>query len=240
MTTSWLLDEEFALCRISQDLTHSTDWSTTPEINELVASSAIQYERQMKKLIRRYKFDDDRLLANDLSLLLFRSWRMLIKRIDTDTNMILVPVPLSVQRMRERGFNQSMELAKRLSKYSKLSIRPDALARVKSTKPQSGLARDDRIKNVNCAFKGNSAIVRKKHVVLIDDVCTSGATLMSCANELVDAGASGVSAVTIARALLHALPARVDDTSDAWGSETSGIGRKDLDKYHSAWKDEMH
>ncbi len=220
MTSTWLLEDEDSTCRIARDLTQSGDWDTAVESTELIVSSAIQYERQVKKLIRRYKFDDDRLLANDLSLLLFRAWRMLKVRLeaacDADSNsgsglepsgmasMIIVPVPLSASRLKQRGFNQSLMLAKLLSKYTKLEVRHKALQRIKHTKPQSGLAREQRIKNVESAFKAKAECVKDMHVVLIDDVCTSGATLVSCANELLYRGAKRVSAVTIARAILHA------------------------------------
>lgn len=209
MISTWLLDDDDSTCRIAKDLTQSGDWSTAVESTELIVSSAIQYERQVKKLIRRYKFDNDRLLAKDLSLLLFRAWRMLKRRWEAEctgsaTSMMLVPVPLSASRLNERGFNQSLVLARSLSKYTKLEVRHKALQRVKPTLPQSGLNREQRIKNVESAFKARPEVVRNTHVILIDDVCTSGATLVSCANELLQQGAKRVSAVTIARAILHA------------------------------------
>ncbi len=209
MTATWLLEDDLATCRISKDLTQSNDWSAELGPDELVVSSAVQYEKQVKKLIRRFKFDDDRLLAQDLYLLLARAWRMLLSRVNADSpsiselhrQMIFVPVPLSQSRLKERGFNQSLVLATKLSKSTNVPVRSNGLRRAKATKPQSGLSRQDRIKNVESAFHANEKVVRNKHVILIDDVCTSGATLISCANAVTAKGASKVSALTIARAL---------------------------------------
>lgn len=207
LTTTWLLGDELATCRISKELTQSNDWSVEIDPTELVVSSAVQYEKQVKKLVRRFKFDDDRLLAHDFSLLMNIAWNMLMVRLETNfdsvaiSDMILAPVPLSRKRLKERGFNQSLVLSKLLSKNTGVPVRSNALNRTKATKPQSGLSREERIKNVEAAFRADSDVVRGKHVVLIDDVCTSGATLVSCAIALRDAGASGVRAVTIARAL---------------------------------------
>ncbi len=112
----------------------------------------------------------------------------------------LVSVPLHPQRMRERGYNQSGLLAKHLSRRTGLPVIEDCLIRVKQAKPQVKAADvEERRKNVADAFQCRDARVSGKQIILIDDVCTSGATLESCAVALKSKGAASVWGLTVAR-----------------------------------------
>jgi ComF family protein len=113
----------------------------------------------------------------------------------------LLPVPLSNARERERGFNQSERLAAALAPHWKIPVWTDSLERARATETQTRLAADQRQANVFGAFRvRNVARLRGAHVVLVDDVVTTAATLNACAATLFDAGARIISYVTFGRA----------------------------------------
>ena len=115
----------------------------------------------------------------------------------------LVPVPLSSKRQRERGYNQSSMLALALSPHTGLPVWDDVLARVRHTQTQTRLTPEDRLRNVSGAFRAPASarnMLRGAHVVLVDDVVTTAATLNACAAALCGGGARVVSYVTFGRA----------------------------------------
>jgi ComF family protein len=112
----------------------------------------------------------------------------------------LVCVPLHPQRLRERGYNQSSLLAVDLGKRIGLPVIDDCLIRVKQAKPQvRAVDVEERRRNVADAFVCRDERVSGKQIILIDDVCTSGATLESCARALKNKGATSVRGLTLAR-----------------------------------------
>lgn len=113
---------------------------------------------------------------------------------------LVVPVPLSPKRLRERGYNQAALLARPLALATGLSYRPRALSRVRETPTQVGLREKERLQNVMGAFGADPNQVNGKTVLVIDDVATTGATLNSCAQALLTAGAKNVYGLTLARA----------------------------------------
>jgi competence protein ComFC len=113
----------------------------------------------------------------------------------------LVPVPLHPKRKRERGFNQSRLLARRLSRLKTVPVIEGALVRTRNVPPQTSLRADDREANVRGAFAvRREARVRGRVLVLVDDVFTTGSTLGECSRALKAAGAEEVRALTIAQA----------------------------------------
>jgi ComF family protein len=116
------------------------------------------------------------------------------------TGELLVPVPLHSRRLRERGYNQSSLIARELSKLTLLPVIEDCLTRVKNNPPQARTtSADQRQMNVADAFACTDQRLHGKRAILIDDVCTSGATLEACATALKSAGASSVWGLTLAR-----------------------------------------
>ena len=111
---------------------------------------------------------------------------------------VIVPVPLSPQRLRERGFNQAVEIARPLARALALPLDLRSLVRVHETVPQSRLPWRARQGNVRCAFACNSDFSGKP-VIVVDDVMTSGATLNAVASTLKDHGASRVTNWVAAR-----------------------------------------
>lgn len=114
----------------------------------------------------------------------------------------IVPVPLHIKRLRERGFNQSLILANALGKKYGLDVDFSLLKRRKLTLTQTGLNKREREKNISGAFLAvRPARIRGRNLILVDDVYTTGATINECAKTLIKAGASQVAVLTLARVL---------------------------------------
>lgn len=120
-----------------------------------------------------------------------------------DERAALVPVPLSRARARERGFNQSELIARSLAARWSIPVWNDVLSRGRNTETQTRLTPGDRLRNVASAFDVSSAAphrLRGAHVLLVDDVVTTAATLNACADALVRGGTRIISYVTFGRA----------------------------------------
>jgi ComF family protein len=115
----------------------------------------------------------------------------------------LIPVPLHPKRLRQRGFNQSVVLAKYLTPLLGIELDYLNLKRIRNTKSQTSLHSKERRKNVRNAFEviDKKSILRKS-IILVDDVATTGNTLNECARTLKRAGASEVLAIVIARTVV--------------------------------------
>jgi len=119
---------------------------------------------------------------------------------DHGNALVVMPVPLHPRRLRERGFNQSLLLARHVA--AKLGADLDCLSlrRTRFTQPQTGLTGEERKKNVRKAFAvAEKAAIEKRSVLLIDDVATTGSTLNECAGALKKAGVKEVLCLVLAR-----------------------------------------
>lgn len=119
-----------------------------------------------------------------------------------DASDFILPVPLHVRRLRQRGYNQAGLLAKALGRKLGIPVRYDLLIRKCWTEPQTRLKRQERLENVKDAFTLTMpAKLEKCNILLIDDVFTTGTTLNECARTLKNGGAGAVLALTVSRAL---------------------------------------
>ncbi|HEV8713562.1 MAG TPA: ComF family protein [Candidatus Binatia bacterium] len=117
---------------------------------------------------------------------------------------LIVPVPLHPDRLRWRGFNQSLILARAVGCARQLTVDPFLLERIRPTVPQTQLSASERRANVRGAFAVRATErLEEKRVLLVDDVYTSGATVEECAKVLYRAGAEVVDVFTLARAVTH-------------------------------------
>jgi ComF family protein len=160
--------------------------------------SAAVFSGAMRKALHAMKYYSDRSLAEQLIRRAHPHWHPPSWDFDA-----LMPVPLGRQRQQTRGYNQSHLLASALSRMVDIPVDTKSLFRVRETQSQVGLSIRARKENTANAFR--AAAVHDRKVLLIDDVCTTGATLQSCAEALVQAGSTGVGAITIARAVLPAV-----------------------------------
>ena len=147
--------------------------------------------------VGQFKYNDLRVLAGPLGSLMADRWECL-RPGDREPDVI-VPVALHPQRERARGYNQAALLADELSRQLGLPAVPDALVRVRDTMPQVGLSSHERRENVRGAFSCRGSTLSGRRVLLVDDVCTTGATLEAAASALLDGGVESVWAYTLAR-----------------------------------------
>ena len=162
------------------------------------ARSAAVYEGALREALHAFKFSGRRALAGPLGDLATEQCLASLP----DGIEAVIPVPLARERERERGFNQAMLLARRIGRRLEVPTRPHWLARVRATRPQSDLSAADRRANVRGAFHA-SPRVAGRHVLVVDDILTTGATLDACARALRDAEARRVGVLTVAR-VVHA------------------------------------
>jgi len=166
--------------------------------------AALPYAFPWSELVSRYKFDSQtgwtRFMAS--TLLAQPAVRDFLNQLTPDD--WLLPLPLSAERLAWRGFNQAWELTRALQRQSACRATADTslLLRIRHTRPQSELKRSARLENLKGAFSVaplRTAELTGRRVVLVDDVMTSGASLLTAASALRLAGANHVSAVVLTR-----------------------------------------
>lgn len=160
------------------------------------ALAAVPYAYPWSGLVVDFKFHGHTAWAKTFATLM-RSAPWVEPALDAAD--VVVPMPLSAQRLAQRGFNQTLLLARALCASK---VRDDLLLRIRDTPPQSSLPRKERLDSVQHAFAANplkSSALRDRQVVLVDDVMTSGASLAAAANALRQAGARHITALVFAR-----------------------------------------
>lgn len=156
--------------------------------------AALRYQEPTSDLIHRFKYEGYSALGRPLANILADSWPDWEQTPD-----LIVPIPLHPKRHRRRGYNQSELLARPLGTMKSIPVSIEALRRTRHTIPQVGLGPDERHDNVRGAFDADATIVGGRHILLVDDVLTTGATMSAAAEALLAAGAVGVSAYCLAR-----------------------------------------
>ncbi len=166
----------------------------TPPLDLCLA--AVPYEYPWSGLVAQYKFGAQPGWAAALALLM-RSTPWAEPALEAAE--LVLPMPLSPQRLRQRGYNQALELARRLAPGK---TRADLLLRRRDTPAQSELPREARLRNVRGAFgvaPGQAGEIAGRRLLLVDDVMTSGASLYTAAQALRAAGAAHITALVLAR-----------------------------------------
>ncbi|MBI3752936.1 MAG: ComF family protein [Deltaproteobacteria bacterium] len=159
----------------------------------LKARSIGAYEGVLLEAIHMFKYSGKTSLAKPLGKLMADGFSN--KGCD-----LVVPVPLHKTRLKERGFNQSLFLARELAAIHNLPVDYIHLKRIRATDPQINLKEKERVKNVRGAFAAaDGKVFIDKHILLIDDVYTTGATIRECGRILKRAGAKGIDVLTLAR-----------------------------------------
>jgi ComF family protein len=161
------------------------------------ARAAVRYDEAAKTLVHALKFQDRTDLAPVMGRWMARAGGQLLGEAD-----LIVPVPLHWRRGLARRFNQAGALARGVAAVVRRPVAAGVLGRVRPTPHQIGLSRAERAANVQNAFRvpaGGGAVLAGRHVVLIDDVLTTGATAEACARVLTRAGAATVDVLVFAR-----------------------------------------
>lgn len=154
------------------------------------------YEGTIRNAIHQLKYQREIGLAFELSKILIDYYQNLAWSFD-----LVAPIPLNENRQKERGYNQSALLALPLALYYGAKFQPQMIVRIKDTPSQVGLSIQERRQNVHKAFKADSRLVSGKHILLVDDVITTGATMDSAASALKEAGAKKVYCLSLAHAI---------------------------------------
>lgn len=154
------------------------------------------FEDPLKKAIHNLKYQRNIALGEVLA-------RPLAKFLaETDWNIDqITAVPLDHDRKQERGYNQSVLLARPLGWLTKIPFNQKVITRVRKTRPQVGLSREERAENMDRAFSCRSELVNRKTILVIDDVITTGSTINSCSKALIESGAEKVFGLTLARSV---------------------------------------
>jgi competence protein ComFC len=153
-----------------------------------------RFEGVVREAIHKLKYHHFRALAPSLAELL--AGYLEASPLVAD---VLVPVPVHPRRLRQRGYNQAALLARELSKMINMPVVEDSLYRAKNTLSQTKAGVEVRRGNVLGAFVCRDRRLEGSRVLVIDDVCTTGATLDACAVALKGGGASSVWGLTLAR-----------------------------------------
>lgn len=179
--------------------------SPCPRCEELppalrVVRSAFVMAEPVRELVHALKFRGWEAVAVPMAA---RMARLPLPEDVEEEARLVVPVPVSRVRLRERGYNQAELLARAYAERTGRSCDPELLVRVRATEKQTALHPSERRANVAGAFTASPqrGEIPGEHILLIDDVWTTGATALACAQALVTAGARVVSVVTFARAI---------------------------------------
>ena len=158
-----------------------------------------RYGGRLKDAILLYKYRRFHILGRDFARIIHRT-------LGKDEDIwwkadFIVPVPLHPKRQKKRGFNQAQVIAQELAKLRGVEIVDDVLVKVKNAPPQTSLELEERAENVSGAFSVvNRKKIKRKIVILVDDVFTTGSTLNECSSVLKKSGVEDVRALTLAQA----------------------------------------
>lgn len=158
--------------------------------------AVFRYAFPINKILQAYKYQERLTIAQ------FFAHSCLETQSRPSLASYLIPMPLHPSRLQSRGFNQSLEIARQLSRAWDIPLDKHSCHRIKNTPPQASLTLKARVKNVTNAFacRGN---FHGQHVLVIDDVMTTGASLNELSKTLLNAGAASVSGLVMARTIPH-------------------------------------
>lgn len=201
---------EFVYCPFCQKPTRVFEKGTCPQHSQKFLHGlfcpADFGQALVKKLIHNFKYKPYlKTLSSSLSFLIIAHFQLSGKQMifqDVE-NSCFLPVPLFSKKEKDRGYNQSALLAKALAKRYSLPVLENCLLRIKKTKTQTNLKKEGRLANVAGAFViKNPELISGKKIFLVDDVFTTGSTMVECAKTLKIAGARQVWGIAFAREMM--------------------------------------
>jgi competence protein ComFC len=178
---------------ILRDLPNAPVFADLPAFAGLIATG--KHEGILQEAVQALKYQQA------LSLAPLLAERMAKSLEDSSwTFDIVIPVPISSLRLKERGYNQAKEISHYLAQQLNIPHQPEALEKIRHTQSQVGLSQTERLSNIKEAFSADSSLLKGKTLLLVDDVRSTGATLVECAQTAINAGASAVYAITVTTA----------------------------------------
>ena len=192
------------ICLHDLPLTYFWDYDVTP-VEKLFwgrlpitsACSYLHFEQESKtqSLMHRLKYDGRTGIGKELGLAF--GHKLKDKGWFSDIDMI-IPIPLHRTRELRRGYNQSLFIAEGIGQVYNVQVRSDILKRVVASNSQTNKSRFDRSENVKSIFQANSTNLKGKNVLLVDDVVTTGATMIAAGSQLFNSGANKIHVATLA------------------------------------------
>ncbi len=156
-----------------------------------------KYEGLIRKIIIDFKFNEKAYLNKTLVDFMIKNKKIFQKIINYDT---IVPVPISKKRQKERGYNQSLLIAKEIAKKTNIQINKDCLIKTKNIIEQSKLNREERDANIQNVYQlKNKEILLNKKILLIDDIYTTGSTVNECSKILRQANPKKIGILVLAK-----------------------------------------
>ena len=156
-----------------------------------------KYEGVIRKLLINYKFSEKSYLFRTITNFIIKNERFceIIKSYD-----IIIPVPISKKRYKERGYNQSYLMAKNIGKYFEIKVENKCLIKRKNIIEQSRLGKEERQKNIVGVYSLiNPCKIQNKRILLIDDIYTTGSTANECCKTLLKANIKLIDVLTVAK-----------------------------------------
>ena len=142
------------------------------------------YEKELQKLIRGLKYHNQPELAYYLAKFMAEYWR----EITDDKDLQVVPVPIYAKRKKQRKYNHMELVGEEFAKLLEIEYNPDLIVRIKDTKPQYNLKKNQRAENLQGAFSVDKTKLKKGKILIIDDICTTGSTFEEMIKELQKGG----------------------------------------------------
>ena len=163
-----------------------------------IARSLARYEKTLLDAIHHFKYNKKIEIGESLGKMMTQ---YNYDSLDITDHSLLMPVPLHILRLKKRGFNQALILAKHIARKFSLPVDFTTLIRHVDTKPQVNLGKSERRRNIKGAFTvSQEEKIRGEKILLVDDVYTTGSTVRECSRVLIEKGAKKVSVLTLARA----------------------------------------
>lgn len=195
------LDKEYLCKRCQKMLENETIWEIKQNVNPYIFFqefiSIFKYQGIIREKIIDYKFNEKSYLYKTFVNFLLKNQKVFEKIESYDK---IIPVPISSKRKKERGYNQSLLIAREISKKTEIQLQLDCLVKTRNTIEQSKLNKQEREKNAQNVYElKNKEIIKNKKILLLDDIYTTGNTVNSCCKILKQAKPKKIGVIVLAK-----------------------------------------
>ncbi len=197
------LNQNYLCARCANQLEKEAIWEIRSNKNPSTffdeEMAVFPYSPMIRKYILEYKFQEKAYLCDVFVNFIIKNQKLFKKIQSYD---IIIPVPISKKRDKERGYNQSLLIANKLAKKTKLNLVTNCIYKIKHTTAQSKLNHDEREKNVQNVYAiKNQQILKNKKILLLDDIYTTGNTVNACSKVLLEGEPKTVGVFVLAKVI---------------------------------------